>query len=90
MSEEHDKADEKSFGWRTAFWVALAIVILYPLSVGPISFLSGAGLLSDPAVAAIRPVYFPLLLVGHVAPPLERLLMQYDRASHQLGSRWHK
>jgi hypothetical protein len=83
-----DKPDGKRWRWlNVVAWLVPPLLAAYPLSIGPLSFLNGTGLLSNSAIAAIRPAYMPLLSIGKLAPPAERLLIQYDTASHEFGRR---
>ena len=43
-----------------AILMLLALVVMYPLTVGPLALLHGAGMLDDKAIDAIRPIYAPL------------------------------
>lgn len=63
------------------------LIVLYPISVGPLWFLAGTGVLNHAALAVLRPIYAPLVLLGKVAPPFGKLLLVYDRGCHQLGAR---
>jgi pimeloyl-ACP methyl ester carboxylesterase len=87
MGEDADKADVKRSGWGSAGWIAVALLILYPLSVGPVAFLAGAGVISDASIAALQPAYTPLVTVVDFAPPAERLLLQFYRQPYLLGLR---
>jgi hypothetical protein len=60
-------------------------ILLYPLSVGPIAFLRGAGVLDEKAVDSIRPLYAPMRNIPGVG-----LLAGYERQSDALGRRLHQ
>jgi hypothetical protein len=60
-------------------------ILLYPLSVGPLAFLQGAGVLDDKAIDSIRPIYAPMRNFPGVG-----LLVGYERQFNALGRRFHK
>jgi hypothetical protein len=81
----HDASEKRDH--RVAGWIVLAFLVLYPLSIDPLAFVAGTGLISDPALATIQPAYAPLLLVGDFARPVQNTLLQYYRQSYLLGLR---
>jgi hypothetical protein len=87
MNDGADKADVKRRGWGGAGWIVVALLILYPLSVGPVVFLAGTGVISDTSIAALQPAYTPLVMIVDFAPPGERLLLQFYRQAYLLGLR---
>jgi hypothetical protein len=68
-------------------WIkcVILLLLLYPLSVGPVAFLHGAGVIDDKAVESIRPIYAPLMNVPGVW-----LLVGYEQKFDALGRRFHK
>lgn len=68
-----------------AIKLAVAVVLLYPLAVGPIAFLHGAGILDDKAIDSIRPIYAPLK-----GCPAVGLFAGYERQFDALGRRLRK
>ena len=87
MSDDADKPDAKRRAWSGAGWIVLTLLVVYPLSVGPVAFLAGAGVISDTSIAALQPVYTPLVMIVDFAPPAERLLLQFYRQAYLLGLR---
>jgi hypothetical protein len=67
-------------------WLILAVIVIYPVSVGPLAFLQGTGALDDKAVDGIRPVYAPLTMM----PPIVWLLGPYEKQCNALGRRVHQ
>jgi hypothetical protein len=65
-------------------WLFVAI-LLYPLAICPLAFLHGAGLLSDNAIASIRPIYAPIRNT-----PAVWLFAALDTRFDALGRRFHK
>jgi hypothetical protein len=80
MSHERKKPAEQRV---SAVWIVIALLIIYPLSVGPVAFAAGAA--SDSALVAIGPAYEPLWLIGDFAPPFRTLTLQYCRQCFRLG-----
>jgi hypothetical protein len=87
MSDDADKPDVNRRGRGGAGWIVVALLIVYPLSVWPVAFLAGAGVISDASIAALQPVYTPLVMIVDFAPPAERLLLQFYRDGYLLGLR---
>jgi hypothetical protein len=72
-----------------AILMLLALVVMYPLSVGPLALLHGAGMFDDKAVDAIRPIYAPLRpLVTKTRAG--GLLVRYEMLCDALGRRLRK
>jgi hypothetical protein len=67
----------------------LATVVLYPLSVGPLALLHGAGMLDDHAIDAIRPIYAPLKPLV-TTTRAGGLLVAYEMQCDALGRRFRK
>jgi hypothetical protein len=67
----------------------LATVVLYPLSVGPLAVLDGAGVLDQNAINSIRPIYAPLKPLV-TTTRAGGLLVAYEMQCRALGRRFHK
>jgi hypothetical protein len=65
-------------------WVTLAIVCAYPLTVGPLAFFQGVGLINKKEVDLIRPLYAPLRL----SPGAVLVLGRYEEQCNELGRRF--
>ena len=67
----------------------LLALVVYPLTVGPLALLHGAGMLDDKAVDAIRPIYAPLKpLVTKTRAG--GLLVRYEMLCDALGRQLRK
>jgi hypothetical protein len=80
-----DKPDGKRRPRMRCAWLVVALLIVYPLSLGPSAFLAGTGTLGETAIDPIKPIYVPLVWIGEVCPQLGWLLAKYDTAPFDLG-----
>jgi hypothetical protein len=55
---------------RLVIWVAIALLLAYPLSTGPIALLTGS-------VSPDNPIWRPLYWAGEQCPPFAALMMLY-------------
>ena len=83
MSDEPERKPNRR---RKVMLIAAIILALYPLSIGPLAFLQGAGMLSDKSLDSTRPIYAPLRMM----PPAVWLLGYYEKQCHALGRRVHQ
>jgi hypothetical protein len=67
----------------------VATIVLYPLSIGPLALLHGAGMLDDHAIDAIRPIYGPLKPLV-TTTRAGGLLVRYEMQCDALGRRFRK
>jgi hypothetical protein len=81
-----DTPNAKRQGLSTRAWVGV-LLALYVLSIGPIAFLNGTGILGYNALAAAKVAYTPLGWIGMAIPPIGRLLAEYQGACTTLGRR---
>jgi hypothetical protein len=60
MSNEPKKTDGKRWGrWLTWAWIAVALLLVYVLSIGPAIWFSDRGMIPKPVVLSIHaPVYW--------------------------------
>ena len=79
MSHEPKK---QSRAWSD--WVLAVVFVLYPLSIGPLAFLQGAGVLTPKTHERISPIYAPLTMM----PPAIWVLLPYERQCDGLGRRF--
>jgi hypothetical protein len=84
MSDEPKKGNENSWVLRRIFF-ALVFLILYPLSVGLLAFLAGAGCIGNAAIEANRPIYAPIVWVCDRSPTVGVVLIRYETESRRLG-----
>jgi hypothetical protein len=70
---------------RKAMLIAAIVFALYPLSIGPLAFLEGVGVLGEKAKDSIRPIYAPLGLL-----PVEWALRPYERECNGMGRQLHR
>lgn len=67
--------------WRWSRWIWVVILPLmllsYPLSVGPVVWLSEAGYISDSAADIAEFAYEPLSMAAEFCPPIELALAVY-------------
>jgi hypothetical protein len=80
-----DKPDGKRRPRMRCAWIVAALLIVYPLSLGPSAFLAGTGTLGETAMDPIKPIYAPLVWIGQACPQLGWLFATYDTASFDLG-----
>jgi hypothetical protein len=66
----------------------VAMIVLYPLSVGPLAVLDGAGVLDQNAINSIRPIYAPLKPLV-TTTRVGGLLVAYEMQCRALGRRLH-
>jgi hypothetical protein len=66
----------------------MAMIELYPLSVGPLAVLDGAGVLDQNAINSIRPIYAPLKPLV-TTTRVGGLLVAYEMQCRALGRRLH-
>jgi hypothetical protein len=78
-----DEPTDKPNRRRKVMLMVVIILALYPLSIGPLAFLQGAGILSDKAPDLIGPIYAPLRML----PPAVWALRAYEKECKRDRSR---
>jgi hypothetical protein len=71
------------------FATVVATIVLYPLSIGPLAVLDGAGVLDENAINSIRPIYAPLKPLV-TTTRAGGLLVAYEMQCRALGRRFHR
>jgi hypothetical protein len=85
-----DKPDGKRRNLTTAAWIVVAVLVLYPLSIGPVAFFSGTGWLGDGVSRPLSVFYVPLNLLCRAVEPFNRLMHDYEAQSFAIGARFRK
>ena len=78
--EHEDSADSSSTESRhTTLWVTLSVLLLvvYPLSPGPLVYLVEKKIVSDKRLSPLFVVYVPLALFCKKVPPTQKALEAY-------------
>jgi hypothetical protein len=73
MSEVQDKPDGKRRGRRTAAWIVVVFLVLYPLSAGP----AWAIARHFDCVGLFNVLYAPVIWPCEMIPPLFAMLLLY-------------
>jgi hypothetical protein len=67
------------WAWPRWAWVALALLILvvYPLSIGPVSWLSAHGYIPKNAERVLTLLYLPVFIATFLSPALWEIMGKY-------------
>jgi hypothetical protein len=87
MSDDEDKSIAHLNRWLMA---AVLVFVVYPLSVGPVGFISGITTGRRPDGLVFEVLYTPLELIARAVPAIGRPLEAYFDACFEEGRSFHR
>jgi hypothetical protein len=76
MSDERTESRKRG-GWLWWILMAIALVIAYPLSLGPVAWLDDRGYLSEPMLQVLTTFYYPIAVIQVTVPAADAMLDWY-------------
>jgi hypothetical protein len=83
-----DEPNKRSRAWMG--WALLALLVLYPLSVGPVAFTTGIITGRRPGGLVFEVLYTPLESIAQAVPAVGRPLGDYFDACFEVGRSIHR